>query len=102
MRERCCDRAMKSHSFLVPKLLENSLSTQKGMGTCFESGNDKATKGEGLAPPFICCAKSTMRVYSPLPLRPKATKTIYIFMRAEQLYLFLTMLDPRIKIKSYN
>ena len=36
-----------------------SLSTQQKMGTFFE-GKDKATKGEGWAPPFISCAQDTV------------------------------------------
>ena len=37
-----------------------SLSTQQKMGTFFELGEDKATKGEGWAPPFISCAQDTV------------------------------------------
>ena len=29
-------------------------------GTLFESGNDKATKGESWAPPFICCVQDAV------------------------------------------
>ena len=29
------------------------------MGTFFESGKDKAEKGEGWAPPFLSCAQGT-------------------------------------------
>ena len=28
--------------------------------TFFESGKNKAAKGEGWAPPFICCAQDTL------------------------------------------
>ena len=33
-----------------------SLSTQQQMNIFSESGKDKAVKGEGWAPPLICCA----------------------------------------------
>ena len=34
--------------------------TQQKMSTFFESGKDKAAKGEGFAPLFICCAQGTV------------------------------------------
>ena len=34
-----------------------SLTTQQQTGTCFESGKDRAAKGNVLAPLFICCAQ---------------------------------------------
>ena len=37
-----------------------SLSTQQEMGTFFESGMDKAVKGERWVAPFICCVEDTM------------------------------------------
>ena len=43
-----------------PMTRKFSLSTQQEMGTFFESGKDKAEKGEGLAPLFICCAQDTV------------------------------------------
>ena len=41
------------------------------MGTCFESGKDKAAKGEGWVPPFINCAQDTVE-----PLTPTAHTAI--------------------------
>ena len=32
-------------------------SIQKQMGIFFDPGKDKAAKGEGWDPPFICCAQ---------------------------------------------
>ena len=36
------------------------LSTQQYLGSFFESGKDKAAKGEGWALPFISCAHDTV------------------------------------------
>ena len=39
--------------------VENSVNPTVN-GYRFESGKDKAVKGEGWAPPFICCAQDTI------------------------------------------
>ena len=38
------------------------------MSTFYESGKDKAAKGEGWAPPFISCAQDTVGLEASLPL----------------------------------
>ena len=35
------------------------------MGTCFESGKDKAAKGQEWVPPFINCAQDTVELLTP-------------------------------------
>ena len=37
-----------------------TLSIKQKMSTFFESGKDKAAKGEGWAPLFICCAQDAV------------------------------------------
>ena len=54
-----CRKVVSSRLGFVMRQLENSLC-QPSSKWYLESGNDKAAKREGLAPPFIRCAQDTV------------------------------------------
>ena len=55
-----CRKVVSSRLGFAMRQLENFLSAQPLHGYFFESGKDKAAKGEGWAPPFISCAQDTV------------------------------------------
>ena len=58
--EESCRKVVSSRLGFVMRQWKTLSVNPAVNGTFFESGNDKAAKREGLAPPFIRCAQDTV------------------------------------------